>query len=107
MTNDNQTEFDLATVRHLAQLACLTLTPQEEEQYQVELKAILGYIDQLLAVDLTTYSACYQVSGLTDVTRSDQPWSIDDDLYPSADDLLAGLQPQSNRQFKLPRFLAN
>ena len=107
MTNDNQTKFDLATVRHLAQLSCLTLTPQEEEQYQTELKAILGYIDQLLAVDLTTYSACYQVSGLTDITRADQPWQPDDDLYPSADDLLTGLQPQLKRQFQLPRVLAN
>ncbi len=38
-------------VQHIAGLARLTLTPQEVEQYQTELSAILSYVDRLQELD--------------------------------------------------------
>lgn len=59
-------------VLKLARLARLDLTDEEIEQYSKELTAILQYVEQLQAVDVTGLEPTNQVTGLTNVTRKDE-----------------------------------
>jgi len=45
--------LDTATVRRIAKLARIRLEPAETNTLQSELNAILGYVEQLNAVDVT------------------------------------------------------
>ncbi|MGQ0503833.1 MAG: Asp-tRNA(Asn)/Glu-tRNA(Gln) amidotransferase subunit GatC [Myxococcaceae bacterium] len=44
-------KLTLEDVRHVAGLARLSLTAEEEQQYQTQLSAILGAVDQLKGLD--------------------------------------------------------
>jgi aspartyl-tRNA(Asn)/glutamyl-tRNA(Gln) amidotransferase subunit C len=59
-------------VLKLARLARLDLTDEEIEQYSKELTAILHYVEQLQAVDVSGLDPTNQVTGLTNVTRADE-----------------------------------
>jgi aspartyl-tRNA(Asn)/glutamyl-tRNA(Gln) amidotransferase subunit C len=59
-------------VLKLARLSRLDLTDEEIEQYSKELTAILKYVEQLQAVDVTGLEPTNQVTGLTNVTRKDE-----------------------------------
>lgn len=58
-------------VLKLAKLARLHLSEQEIEQFQKEISAILGYVEQLQSVDLDDLEPTYQVTGLKNVMRPD------------------------------------
>ncbi len=45
--------IDRAQVRHVARLARLRLSAEEEELYAAQLGAVLGYLERLAAVDVT------------------------------------------------------
>lgn len=59
-------------VLKLARLARLDLTDDEIEQYAKEMTAILQYVEQLQAVDVTGLNPTNQVTGLTNVMRKDE-----------------------------------
>lgn len=59
-------------VLKLARLARLDLTDEEIEQFSKELTAILHYVEQLQAVDVSGLEPTNQVTGLTNVTRKDE-----------------------------------
>ena len=44
--------IDRAQVRHVARLARLALSPEEEERYAAQLQHVLEYIERLMAVDI-------------------------------------------------------
>ena len=46
-------KLTLEQVRHVAQLARLQLSPEEEQRYQGQLSAILDAVDQLGALDVS------------------------------------------------------
>lgn len=58
-------------VKHVAKLANLPLSPDEEKKYDTQLTAILDYVDQLQQVDTAGVEPTSQVTGLTDVVRED------------------------------------
>src|SRR3954468_19734958 len=45
--------IDRAQVRHVARLARLALSPEEEERFAAQLGHVLGYIERLAAVDVS------------------------------------------------------
>jgi aspartyl-tRNA(Asn)/glutamyl-tRNA(Gln) amidotransferase subunit C len=45
--------IDRAQGRHVARLARLALSPEEEERFAAQLGAVLGYIERLSAVDVS------------------------------------------------------
>ena len=45
--------IDRAQVRHVARLARLALSPEEEERYAAQLGHVLEYIERLSAVDVS------------------------------------------------------
>lgn len=60
-----------ADILKLAQLSRLGLTNAEVAEFAEELTAILGYVEQLSDVDVKGLEPTNQVTGLTNVTRTD------------------------------------
>lgn len=71
-------------VQHIAELAKLSLTPEETERYREQLSAILDYADALRRVDVTGIEPMSHAIPLIHVMRSDVPA----DSYPR-DEVLA------------------
>ncbi|MCA9332548.1 Asp-tRNA(Asn)/Glu-tRNA(Gln) amidotransferase subunit GatC [Candidatus Saccharibacteria bacterium] len=58
-------------VLKLARLAKLHLSDDEVEEFRKEISSILGYVEQLREINLENVKPTYQVTGLTNVMRSD------------------------------------
>lgn len=59
-------------VKHVAKLANLSLTIEEEEKYSQQLSKILEYVDQLNSVDTSKVEPTFNVSGQSNVLREDE-----------------------------------
>jgi aspartyl-tRNA(Asn)/glutamyl-tRNA(Gln) amidotransferase subunit C len=60
-------------VRHIAHLARLRLTPEEERRYAEQLSAILDYAERLRGVDTANVSPAAGVQDLQAPLRPDTP----------------------------------
>jgi aspartyl-tRNA(Asn)/glutamyl-tRNA(Gln) amidotransferase subunit C len=58
-------------IKHIAELARLKLTEEEEIKFGAQLETILSYIEKLNKIDTKNIEPTAQVSGLIDVLRSD------------------------------------
>ncbi|MBI2040315.1 Asp-tRNA(Asn)/Glu-tRNA(Gln) amidotransferase subunit GatC [Candidatus Microgenomates bacterium] len=58
-------------VKHVAKLANLPLTSEEEEKYSEQLSKILDYIEQLNSVDTKDVEPTFNVSGQSNVMSED------------------------------------
>lgn len=85
----------------LASLARLGLTEDEISTYQKELNDILSYVEQLGSVDVSGLEPTAQVTGLTNVTRTDE---VIDYGY-SRDDLLSVVPSLQAEQIKVQRMI--
>lgn len=65
--------IDESTVRHVARLARLRLSPEEEQVMQQELSGILGHIDAITSIDLDGVPPTTHVIALENVLRADVP----------------------------------
>ncbi|MDO8625850.1 MAG: Asp-tRNA(Asn)/Glu-tRNA(Gln) amidotransferase subunit GatC [Candidatus Magasanikbacteria bacterium] len=65
--------ISLDEVRKIAALARIELTPAEETRHAATISAVLDYMKILNEVDTKNVSPTYQVTGLTNVFRSDTP----------------------------------
>jgi len=88
-------------VLKLARLSRLRLTDEETTQFQTEISAILGYVEQLSEFDTNGLLPTSQVTGLTNVLRKDEV--IDYGASPS--DLLKNAPATEKNQFKVKRVL--
>lgn len=90
------------TVRHVAKLARLELTPDEEEAFTQQLGQILGYVDQLKAVDTKGVEPNLQALPLSNVLRSDEP-------RPSwpRDEVLANAPAAEQGMFRVPKIMGD
>lgn len=59
-------------VQHIAKLAHIELTPDEEDRIKRDLSSIIGYIDQLNKVDTSAVEPLYQTTGLVNAMRADE-----------------------------------
>lgn len=77
-----------ADVEHIANLAKLTLTSGEIEQYRLQLSHILDYFDALARVDTSTVPPTASVLPLRTVMRADalRPGLSTDDALANAPD---------------------
>ena len=71
-------------IEHVAALAHLNLSEAEKVSLADQLGAVLLYIDQLQAVDTSGVEPTAQVSGLTDVWRTDEVKSWDEEELEAA-----------------------
>ena len=95
------TTISLADVQKLAQLSALTITDSQAKAMSDELTDILGYVEQLDAVDTEGVEPTYQVNGRENITRKDE--IIDYGI--SQTELLKNAPDQQNGSIKVPRVL--
>lgn len=89
-------------VLKLAQLARLDLTDEEVEEYSRELTEILHYVEKLQAVDVEGLGPTNQVTGLTNVARTDE---VKDYGY-EPKDLLNNVPEVEDDHIKVKRMIA-
>ena len=63
------TDFD---VKYVANLARLTLTPQEEKLFGEQLGQVLGYIEKLKQVDVSNVEPTAHAVPMVNVVRADE-----------------------------------
>lgn len=88
-------------VLKLARLSRIKLTDEEVEKFQTELSGILDYVEVLNNVDTRGLEPTWQVTGLKNVTRPDEPV----DYQAKPDDLLKNAPEIKDGQFKVRRVL--
>jgi aspartyl-tRNA(Asn)/glutamyl-tRNA(Gln) amidotransferase subunit C len=88
-------------VLKLASLARLRLTPDEVDHFAHEIGEILDYVEQLGSVDISGLEPTYQVTGLTNVTRTD----VVKDYGPTPEDLLKNAPAREGKYIKVRRML--
>lgn len=95
------TKLSRDDVLHLAQLARISLSDDEVDEFSVELSAILQYIEQLSSVDVTGLEPTNQVTGLTNVMRED----VVKDYGYAPQDLLKNVPKVQDNQLKVKRMI--
>jgi aspartyl-tRNA(Asn)/glutamyl-tRNA(Gln) amidotransferase subunit C len=89
------------TVRHVAKLARLKLSPDEEATFTDQLGAILGYVEQLSGLDTTGVEPTAHALPIHNVTRPDEPRPC---LTP--DEVLQNAPAAEQGMFRVPRILS-
>ncbi len=87
-------------VRHIATLARLALTSEEEARFAEQLSDVLDYADRLQAVDTSEISPTATVLPLQAPLRPDQARPC-----PPLQAILSNAPDQQDRQFRVPRVL--
>jgi aspartyl-tRNA(Asn)/glutamyl-tRNA(Gln) amidotransferase subunit C len=83
-------------VRHIARLARLDLTPEEEERYRLQLSAILDYFNKLQQLKISDdLSAAAPILSATNRPDKVQPGL-------STNEVLQNTALQEDNQFKVP-----
>jgi aspartyl-tRNA(Asn)/glutamyl-tRNA(Gln) amidotransferase subunit C len=88
-------------VLHLAQLARISLSDDEVDEFSDELSAILQYVEQLSSVDVDGLKPTNQVTGLANVMRDD---TVEEYGY-TPQDLLKNVPHVQNDQIKVRRMI--
>lgn len=88
-------------VNKVAKLANLTLTPEEEKEFDQQLNNIVGYIEKLNSIDTTGIEPTAQVTGLSNRTRNDG--FADDTL--SQEQALSGTKKTHNGLFVVEKLV--
>ncbi|HEU4726170.1 MAG TPA: Asp-tRNA(Asn)/Glu-tRNA(Gln) amidotransferase subunit GatC [Candidatus Eisenbacteria bacterium] len=91
--------IDVSVVRKIAALARLRIEPSEEERYARELDGILGFVEQLQALDVSGIEPTSQV------TAGERPALRPDEVCASdvRDEALAGAPERDGDYFKVPQ----
>lgn len=97
----NMSKLSREEVLKLAKLSRLSLTEEEVEKFRQEIGDILGYAEQLHAVQLDGVEPTYQVSGLTNQFRQD----VVKDYQAQPSDLLKNAPSTEDNQFKVKRMV--
>lgn len=87
-------------IDHVAHLARLDLAPHERTTLGPQLADIIGYVDQLSALDTASIEATFQVLPLSNVTRSDVLG-----LTLPPEEALANAPQREDGYFRVPRIL--
>jgi len=88
-------------VKKLARLSALTLSDDQVAAMQTDISQILGYVEQLQAIDTAGVTPTYQVHGLETVTRQDTVI----DYGVSQTDLLKNAPKQAESSIVVPRVI--
>lgn len=88
-------------VLKLARLSRLKLSDEEIEKFRNELSEILDYVQQLNNADTDNLEPTYQVTGLKNVSRTDEVMRY----QAKPDDLLKNAPAVEKHQFKVKRVL--
>jgi aspartyl-tRNA(Asn)/glutamyl-tRNA(Gln) amidotransferase subunit C len=94
--------IDRAQVRHVARLARLALSPEEEERFAAQLGHVLEYIERLQAVDVSGVEPLSFAGDAAagSVMREDEPRPC----LPR-EEVLAQAPQQNGKSFLVPRII--
>ncbi len=100
-------------VRHVAQLANLELTPEEEPRFAHDLNAILAYVAELATLDTTGIEPMAQVADLlppSGAVHADEGYGAtlrQDAIHPSLDrrSVMISAPETDGRFFKVPKVI--
>jgi aspartyl-tRNA(Asn)/glutamyl-tRNA(Gln) amidotransferase subunit C len=92
--------IEQSQVQHVAHLARLALTPEEETKLTDQLVNILSYVEQLQELDTTGVEPTFHVLEVPQPTRPDQVTPC-----PDGDAILYNAPDRSGQFFKVPRIL--
>lgn len=59
-------------IKHVAKLANLLLSNEEEKKFEKQLSNIITYVEKLNSVNVTNIKITSQITGLENVTREDR-----------------------------------
>lgn len=93
--------ISLEEVKYIAALAKIAISDDQAQQLRGELDTILGYVQQLEALDVTGTEPTYQVAGLTNIMRPDEII----DYHVDRTELLQNTPAQQDGQIKVPKVL--
>jgi len=93
-------KLELAQVRHVAKLARLALTPEEETRFVAQLSAVLDAVEQLASVDTegvppTTFAISTAAHARPDEVRGELP----------VDEALKNAPQKVGTSFAIPRVI--
>jgi aspartyl-tRNA(Asn)/glutamyl-tRNA(Gln) amidotransferase subunit C len=88
-------------ILHLATLSRVSLESAEVDKLQIELEAILGYVEQLSHLDTKGVAPTYQVNGLENIWRED---IVNEDSL-SRETLFELTAEKQDQQIKVPKVL--
>jgi len=88
-------------VKKIAKLSNLTLSSEEEKEFDTQLNDILKYIEQLNSLDTSPIEPTAQVTGLKNVTRNDK---LTDDML-SSEESLSGTDKKHNNMFVVDKLV--
>ncbi|MCK5460344.1 Asp-tRNA(Asn)/Glu-tRNA(Gln) amidotransferase subunit GatC [Candidatus Parcubacteria bacterium] len=73
-------------IKHIAKLARLELTAEEEEKFSRQISSILEYVEKIKKLDTKGIEPISQITGLENVTRDDNAvdFGIQKDILKSA-----------------------
>ncbi len=88
-------------IKHVAKLANLTLTSEEEKKFENQLSKVLDYINKLNEIDTKDVAPTAQVTGLMNIQRDDVK------SLPSlpAEEALKNAKSKHNNLFKVKAIL--
>lgn len=95
-----ESRITLEQVRHVARLARLELSPDEERSLQANMSEILTYVDKLNELDTEGVTPTTQVGEAGTPMRDDQVTN-----QPIPDDLLRNAPARVDNLFKVPRII--
>jgi aspartyl-tRNA(Asn)/glutamyl-tRNA(Gln) amidotransferase subunit C len=95
------TQFSIDDVFKLAKLSNISISKVEAEDLLKDMQVILDYVSQLQKLDLKKTKPSYQVTGLSDIMRTDS--AINYKI--STDDLLKNVPNTQDNYIKVKRVL--
>ena len=95
-----QEKISLEQVRHVARLARLELTPEEERRLQIDMSEMLGYVDKLNELETDMVEPTAQVGESGTPVREDVVTN-----HPAADAMLANAPAREGFFFKVPKII--
>lgn len=84
------------TVHHIAQLANIPVTAEEEKKLAADFNETLAVVDKLKEVDVTKVEPTHQVTGLMNVLRED---AVDESRMFTQEEALANAKATHNGFF--------
>ena len=98
-------DLDLSQIRHVATLAELALTPEEEQRFAKELGAVLAHFAELDAIDTTDVPPTTHIAGIEPLHSGDG-WR-GDAIGPclTHEEALAGAPHAEHEGFAVPTFV--
>jgi aspartyl-tRNA(Asn)/glutamyl-tRNA(Gln) amidotransferase subunit C len=97
---DTGKKINLDQVRHIALLARLELTPDEEQRMLGDLEEMLEYVDKLNQLDTSAVEPTAQVGDIGAAMRQDAVTNSDD-----PESILANAPAAGEQMFKVPKII--